>query len=243
MDQYKTNAEVEPGLGWVAVKGYYVGMPGNTDGLAVLDDYLVADQSSSFKEDFLDYTLALYAYIYNPADPRLAFIDAEINSEAVGLSGHTVVSNNQAYSEQTATVQPRSSQYWEYIPPGTCPFVAFTFEENDSSKFGFSVMTVDNSGDLQDRWTSLSSQWARTVSTSGLSRVVGVISGLEGDPDSNVTHWPRLRHPRPADQSPYQRRARLRRRGGQPPPVPGAPRRYRTEWERRRRLVERGFHR
>jgi hypothetical protein len=187
MDHYRTNAESEPGLGWNAVQDFYETFSDDSDSLALLDGYLQDEQGSSFSADFTDYTLALYAYIYNPADPRLGFVDAEINAAATGLSNHTVVTGNQAFAEETATLQPRSAQYWEYIPPPTCPFVAYTFEESTSNSYAFSVLTVDTGGTLQDRWTSPGSQWARTVSTSGLSRTVGVVTGLDGSPDGQVT--------------------------------------------------------
>src|SRR5690606_27519479 len=103
-------------------KGYYEELLDSTDGLEALEAYLAGVQGSTFAEDFIDYTLALYAYIYNPSDPRLGFLDAEINNAALGISNHTVVTTNEAYAEETATLQPRSSQYWEYIPPPTCPF-------------------------------------------------------------------------------------------------------------------------
>ncbi len=187
MDQYQIPSETEPGIGWDSIKSFYLVLTGSTSGLDALEVYLANNQDTTFADDFVDYTLALYAYIYNPADPRLGFVDAEINSAALGISNHTLVSGNQAFSEETATMQPRSSQYWEYVPPASCPFVAFTFEENNNSAYAFSVLTVNTGGDLEDRWTSHSPQWARTVSTSDLSRVAAVITGLDGEPDSEVT--------------------------------------------------------
>ncbi|MFQ5744543.1 MAG: VWA domain-containing protein [Acidobacteriota bacterium] len=186
MDQYAAPGESEPGIGWEAIRDFYDEVEAETNhSLDALEDY-VAAQGSTFEEDFIDYTLALYAYEYNPADPRLAFLDAEVNSQTDGLKNYDQVGGAFAFTEENVVVQPRSSVYYEHNPGGQCDFVAFTFKNNAATQ-AFSVMTVDSAGTLVDRWTTRSSEWTRTVNADGLDRVVGVITGLDGPADDEMT--------------------------------------------------------
>jgi hypothetical protein len=183
MDRYSTGSETDPISGWQSIRNFYLGVPGASTTLASLKTYL-SNQGSSFRKDFTDYTLALFAYRFTNSDDRVDFRDAEINSATSGLSGHTVITGGPAYSTSSASLAPRSSRYWEFNPASQCQFVAFSFSGGTKS-YSFSVMTVDTGGSLQKRWTSYSSSWARTVRTSGLSRVVGVVSAI--DDSGNVT--------------------------------------------------------
>ena len=186
MDQYAAPGEVEPGIGWEAILDFYDQVEEETDhSLDALEDYL-ASQGSSFEDDFIDYTLALYAFSRNPTDPRLGFIDAEINSSVDPLDNYDGVSGATLFGEQDVVVQPRSSVYLEHVVDGLCSYVAFTFENNAATQ-AFSLLTVDQTGTLRDRWTARTSEWARTVASSDLSRVMGVSTGLDGVADDEMT--------------------------------------------------------
>jgi len=183
MDQYSTGGESDPISGWQAIRNFYLGVPGASTTLASLKTF-IANQGSSFRKDFTDYTLALYAFRFTNSDARVNFRDAEINSATSGLSGHTVITGGPAYSTTSVSLAPRSSRYWEFNPASQCQFIALTFN-GGAKPYSFSVMTVDSGGNLQKRWTSYSNNWARTVRTSGLSRVVGVVTAI--DDSGNVT--------------------------------------------------------
>ncbi|MCA9198851.1 MAG: VWA domain-containing protein, partial [Planctomycetales bacterium] len=191
MDQYRNGPNADPpvtaanDLGWEALRDFYIELSSQpTDQTGAVNDFIAA-QGSTFRDDFIDYTLALWAHKYNPADPRLDFIDTEIHN-ANALSGHNTHSGGPAYSTDFANLSPRSSQYWEFNPANQCEFTAFSFDGNGSN-YGFSVMTVDG-GNLVDRWTSYSNQWARTVRTADLDRIVGVVTSTGSSGTVDVGH-------------------------------------------------------
>ena len=76
MDQYRLGSEVEPVQGWPAIRDFYIELSTESDQVKALYDF-VAAKGSSFRKDFIDYTLAMYAYRFNPTDPRLGFLDSE----------------------------------------------------------------------------------------------------------------------------------------------------------------------
>ncbi len=178
MDQYRLGGESEPALGWSALRDFYLQLNTAPDQLSAVRSF-ISGKGSSFRKDFIDYTLALYALRYSPADPRLRFVDAEISNPSVtsALSGHTVVTGGPAFGTVSASMNPRSSRYWEFNPANQCQFIGFSFDGRGKS-YGFSVMTVGG-GALQKRWTSFSTTWARTVRTTGLDRVVGVVTAVD----------------------------------------------------------------
>ncbi|HYF63491.1 MAG TPA: vWA domain-containing protein, partial [Herpetosiphonaceae bacterium] len=175
MDQYTLGGEVAPIQGWSALRDFYTELNSESNQLKAIRDF-IGSKGSSFEQDFIDYTLALYAYRFSPADPRLRFLDAEVTATG-GLSGHTVINSAPAFGTVSQAMNPRSSRYWEFNPASQCDFVAFSFDGNGKT-YGFSVMTVDG-GALQKRWTSKSGSWSRTVRSQDLDRVVGVVSALD----------------------------------------------------------------
>lgn len=193
MDQYRNGAGVDApptnanDIGWGAIREFYEKIEAGDDSneFGELRDY-IASQGSSFRDDFIDYTLAMYAYKYNPSDPRLSFIDAEIQTNGNTLSGHQTHSGGPAFTTDALSMDPRTSEYWEFSPASQCDFTAFEFDGN-GKQYGFSIMTVDG-GNLQDRWTSYSSGWTRTVKTDDLDRVVGVASAVDNSGVVEVGH-------------------------------------------------------
>lgn len=175
MDEYRAGGDVDPVQGWQALLDFYTELNTDADQVNAVRDFISA-QGSSFRDDFIDYTLSLYAYRFNPADPRLTYLDTEIRNTA-GLSGHTILTTGPAFSTVTSSMTARSSRYWEFNPASQCDFTAFSFDGNGTN-FGFSVMTVDG-GNLVNRWTSFSNTWARTVRTAGLDRAVGVVTAID----------------------------------------------------------------
>lgn len=178
MDRYRTSSETEPEIGWEALLDFYTELKSESSQMTAVRDFIDAE-GSSFAEDFIDYTLALYAYQYSPSDPRLGFLDDEINDPSVtnGLRNHNRVTGGPIFSTTSPSMTVRSSRYWEFNPANQCDFIGFSFDGR-GSKYGFSVMTVDG-GTLQDRWTSHSSEWSRTVYSQNLDRVVGVITAID----------------------------------------------------------------
>ena len=176
MDQYRKPFETEPGLGWASLREFYVELALAPDELAALDSFL-SGKASSFARDFVDYTLAMYAYPFHPADERLDFLDQEIHQYLPnGLIGHTVLQGG-GYGLEGPAMNPRSVRYWEFRPASQCEFLKFVFSGN-GLPYGFSVMTVDDDV-LQSRWTSLSASWARSLYSANLDRVVGVVTSYE----------------------------------------------------------------
>ena len=191
MDQYRQGAGQDPpvtganDLGWNAIREYYEELETQqTNQVGALNDF-IQSRGGSFRDDFIDYTLALYAYLYNPTDSRLGFIDTEINATG-GLSGHNTHAGGPAFTTDTVMMNPRSSRYWEFNPANQCDFTAFSFD-GQGDPYGFSVMTVDG-GNLDNRWTSYSDQWARTVRTADLDRIVGVVSAFDQSGMVDVGH-------------------------------------------------------
>lgn len=176
MDRYRLGSETAPVLGWSALLDFYTELNTESDQLKAVRDF-INSKGSSFSSDFIDYTLALYAYRYNPSTARLGFLDSEITTATSGLSGHTVLTTGPAFSSTTVGMNPRSSRYWEFNPASQCDFIGFSFDGNGKT-YGFTVMTVDG-GTLQSKWTSTSTGWARTVRSADLDRVVGVVSAVD----------------------------------------------------------------
>lgn len=175
-DQYRNMADAEPTLGWQAVRDFYLELNTEANELDAVDDF-IASRGGSFRDDFIDYTLSLYAYNRSPANARLTYADSQIRSSASGLSGHTVITGGPAFGTVSLALQPRSSRYIEFAPASQCNFISFTFDGNGSD-YGFSVMTADG-GVLQKRWTSYSDTWQRTVRSSDLDSVVGVVTAFD----------------------------------------------------------------
>lgn len=178
MDRYRTSGETEPEIGWKALLDFYTELKSESSQMKAIRDFIDM-KGSSFTEDFIDYTLALYAYYYSPGDPRLGFLDDEINDPSVttGLRNHNRVTGGPIFSTTSPSMTVRSSRYWEFDPASQCDFVGFSFD-GKGSEYGFSVMTVDG-GTLRDRWTSRSIDWSRTVYSKNLDRVVGVITAID----------------------------------------------------------------
>ena len=189
MDQYRQGAGVDPpatnsnDLGWDALKDFYEELETQPDDpVSAVDDF-IADQGSTFRDDFIDFTLAAYAFEYNPSDPRLGFIDAEIN----GLNGLTNYNNiGAAFTTDTETIPTYSARYFELNPASSCDYTAFTFDGNGSD-YGWSVLTVDG-GNLEDHWTAYSDQWARTVRTADLDRIMGVVTAFDQSGNADIGH-------------------------------------------------------
>jgi hypothetical protein len=181
-DQYRAGAGENPpvtganDLGWGAMREFYEELETQqSDELGALADFISA-QGSSFRQDFIDYTLALWAQSFNPTDPRLGYLDNEINN--IGpMTGHTIINSAPAFGDTTLNLTPRTSRHIEFNPASQCDYTAFSFDGNGKN-YGFSVMTADG-GNLQDRWTSYSNNWARTVRTADLDRVVGVVTSFD----------------------------------------------------------------
>jgi hypothetical protein len=152
-DQYRLPGEVEPVTGWAALRDFYLAVRADDDVAKALLNF-IASRGSTFREDFTDYTLALYAHKYAPADPRLDFLDAEISSQAPYLAGDTFISNGPPFATQSVTLEPRSSRYWEFFPGTQCEYIAFTFNGH-GKPYSFSVLTIDDNV-LQGRWTGYS---------------------------------------------------------------------------------------
>ncbi|MBN2475191.1 MAG: VWA domain-containing protein [Pirellulales bacterium] len=182
MDQYRQGPGIDPpvtggsDLGWNALRDFYLEfLTQPYDTLGALDDFITA-QGGSFRDDFIDYTLAMYAYKYHPADPRLGFLDAEINATA-GLSGHNVITGSPAFTTDSPNMDPRSSRYWEFTQADQSDYISFTFDGH-GKPFAFSVMTVDG-GNLDQHWTSYADSFTRTVRSADLDRVVGVVTAFD----------------------------------------------------------------
>ncbi len=187
MDQYRVSSELEPALGWVALRDFYEELrDAPSSALAALAE-TIEDRGGDFRDDIIDFYLALWAFPFNPADARLDFVDAEVKAVAGPMSGHTVIPTGvgpapsppfaPAWYLDTKTMESRSSRYWEFNPANQCEFIGFSFD-GYGSPYGFSVMTVDG-GSLVDRWTSYSTSWARTVRSVDLDRVVGVVTAFD----------------------------------------------------------------
>ena len=174
-DQYRLPGEVEPVTGWAALRDFYIEVDNDEDVAKALHDFILS-RGSTFRDDFIDYTLALYAHKYDPADPRLDFLDAEISAQTPWLAGDTFINNGPPFATENVSMNPRSSRYWEFFPGTQCEYIAFTFDGH-GKPYGFSLMTVDDNL-LQDRWTSYAKVWARAVRSADLNRVVGVVTAV-----------------------------------------------------------------
>lgn len=175
-DQYRSPGDTEPDIGWQAIRDFYLELNSEADQLKALSDY-ISSEGGSFRDDFIDYTLSLYAYQLNPADPRLTYLDNEIRNNTSGLDGHVVITSGPSFGVINQTLSPRSSRYIEFNPASQCDFISFTFDGR-GQPYGFSVMTADG-GNLQQRWTSYSTEWLRTVRSADLDSVVGVVTAFD----------------------------------------------------------------
>ncbi len=182
MDQYREPSDSEPDIGWTGLRDFYIELNSESDQVKAVNDFITAE-GGSFRDDFIDYTLSLYAYDRNPADPRLTYLDNEIRNNTNGLSNHTVINSGPSFGDVSVSMSPRSVRFIEFDPASQCDFVAFTFDGNGKN-YGFSVLT-DDGGNLQNRWTSYSKEWARTVRSADLDSVVGVVTAF--DKSGNVT--------------------------------------------------------
>ncbi len=185
MDQYASAADVSPVLGWGWLKNFYETLETmSSDEVGAVSDS-IESEDSSFRDDFIDYSLALWAYKYNPVDPRLDFLDAEIKGPATaGLSGHTVLTAGPPFPDvYTPAMNPRSVRHWEYDPANQCEFVSFVFD-GLGKEYGFSVLTAAG-GSLQDRWTVYATDFARTVRGVDLDRILGAVTAF--DQSGNVS--------------------------------------------------------
>lgn len=185
MDQFRDPAEVEPVTGWLALQDFYDELAGGDDSLTVAYNFL-QDQGGNFHDDFIDYTLAMYAYKYNPADPRLRFLDEELTNET-DLENHTVISAPPAgWQPALVYMNSRSSRYWEFENASQCDYTGFTFS-SVSKPYAFSLLTVAN-GNLNGRWTIFGNEWARTVRSVDMDRVAGVVSAVDSSGWVGVTY-------------------------------------------------------
>ena len=202
MDRYRTAGESDPTLGWDALVDLYdrlaalpvvEGDDGMTNALDIVTelDNSIRDRGSDFYTDYRDYTAALYAFQADPLDERLGFLDPEITSAAVPLSGHNLVTSAQPYgSSGLWGLNPRSSQHFEVNPAGMCPYVGFGVEPlgDDVSPWGTTVMSIA-SGQLRHHWTTTGNEpWSRTLYTGGLDSIGGVVTGLWDASFVNISH-------------------------------------------------------
>ncbi|MBJ43551.1 MAG: hypothetical protein CMJ80_09800, partial [Planctomycetaceae bacterium] len=192
MDQYREGNGIDPpvtnanDLGWEALRDIYEEINLQpTDEIGAIDNF-IANQGSTFRDDFVDYTLALWAHKYNPVDTRLGFIDTEIINNTNQLSGHNTHIGGPAFTSDAVNMNVRSSRYWEFNPATQCDFTAFTFD-GGANDYAFSVMTEDG-GNLVNRWTSFGNAWARTVRTADLDSIVGVVSAVDDSGNVDVGH-------------------------------------------------------
>jgi hypothetical protein len=192
MDNYRKGAGVDPpatdtnDLGWDALRTVYQQIETDPGNEFAMIQQAITSLGGNFRSDFIDYTLALYAHKYSPSDPRLGFIDAEITNSSSAFSGHNTHTGGPAFATDTVAMNPRSSEYWEFSPASQCEFTAFEFDGNGND-YAFSVMTVDG-GVLDNRWTSDSTDWTRTVRTADLDRVVGVVTAIDDSGNVDVGH-------------------------------------------------------
>ena len=188
MDNHGATGEVAPVLGWETLRKFYEKLSTMvSDEIGAVSD-TIASEGSSFRDDFIDYSLALWAYKYNPSNSRLDFLDAEIKGPATaGLSGHVVVTGGPAFPQvSNPAMNPRSVRHWEYVPANQCEFVSFVFS-GSGKEYGFSVLTADG-GSLQDRWTVYATDFARTVRGVDLDRIVGAVSAFDQSGNVSVSH-------------------------------------------------------
>lgn len=192
MDQYRQGAGTNPpatdsnDLGWDALRTVYQTIETDPDNTFAMIKQAISGLGGNFEEDFIDYTLALYAHKYNPTDPRLDYLDTQLVTSSNAFTGHRTHAGGPAVSTDTVAMNPRSSEYWEFNPASQCEYTAFDFDGNGKD-YAFSIMTVDG-GNLRDRWTSRSDGWVRTVRTADLDRIVGVVTALDESGSVDVGH-------------------------------------------------------
>ncbi|MCA9149357.1 MAG: VWA domain-containing protein [Planctomycetales bacterium] len=192
MDQYRNGNGTNPpatdanDLGWEALRKVYLQIETDPGNEFAMIKQAITSLGGDFRDDFIDYTLALWAHQYSPSDPRLTYLDTELNNSTSAFSGHRLHTTGPAFATDTVSMNKRSSEYWEFTPASQCEYTAFTFDGNGKD-YGFSIMTVDG-GTLQDRWTSDSTEWARTVRTTDLDRIVGVVTAIDDSGSVDVGH-------------------------------------------------------
>ena len=177
-DQYRGGGDSEPLIGWDAIRDFYDAMGASSDQVDAVRTF-ISGRGGSFNQDWLDYTMSLWAYKLNPSDPRLTYLDSEIKSEGDTLSGHTTITTGPAFNavQTTPNVNARSVRFFEMNPASQCDFASYSFD-GQGSNFGFSVLTA-NGSNLRDRWSVTGSSWTRTVRTAGLTRLTGAVTGLD----------------------------------------------------------------
>jgi len=192
MDQYRVGGGIDPpatnanDIGWDALRDVYQAIETDPTNEFAMIQQAITDRGGDFRDDFIDYTLALYAHKYNPSYPRLDFQDTHLVSSSSAFSVHRTHAGGPAVATDSVAMNPRSSEYWEFSPASQCEYTAFDFDGNGQD-YGFSIMTVDG-GTLQNRWTSQSSGWVRTVRTADLDRIVGVVTAVDTGGTVDVGH-------------------------------------------------------
>ena len=176
MDRYRQASDTNPVIGWQALRQFYLKLNAEPSSQVTAAQDFLTDRGSSWANDFVDYALALYAFKYNPANERLGFLDTEIKAQAA-ISGHNTFAGGPAFATQVVAMNARSSRYFEFNPANQCDYTAFTFDGGAKS-YSYSVMTVDG-GNLTSRATATGTTWARTVRTTDLDRIVGVVTSVD----------------------------------------------------------------
>lgn len=185
-DQYRAAGDAEPALGWTSIRDFYTRLGASTDQLQAVRAF-VTGRGGNLDQDWLDYTLSLWAYKRAPSNPRLTYLDPEIRASGAQISGNQLITGGPAFAatQATPTVNSRSVKFYELNPATQCDYASFSFNGNGRT-FGFSVMTSNGSNVLVNRWSSIASSWTRTVRTAGLGRVVAAVTGLDQTGTVNV---------------------------------------------------------
>ena len=110
-------ATASPLIGWDAIRDFYTAMGASSDQVDAVRTF-ISGRGGSFNQDWLDYTLSLWAYKLNPSDPRLTYLDSEIKSAGDTLSGHTTITAGPAFNavQTTPNVNARSVRFFEMNP-------------------------------------------------------------------------------------------------------------------------------
>ncbi|MEE8600096.1 cell wall-binding repeat-containing protein [Euzebya tangerina] len=172
MDTYTAPGEAQPATGWQAVDDFYTTLADEQDQWVALEQ-VIADRGGDFRQDFIDYTLALWAHDYTPADPRLTFEDPEYVGDTAAFDGHITRGPVPPIEQTIDLLADRSARYLEIQPNGACDYAVYDFETAFDSTF--SVMRV-SAGQLDQRWSADGTEWSRAVPTDGADAVIGVIT-------------------------------------------------------------------
>lgn len=177
-DQYRGSGDVEPVIGWDAIRDFYIKLGASTDQIKAVRDF-VSGRGGNLDKDWLDYSLSLWAYKRSPSDQRLTYLDTEIRNSGNAMTGNTIISGGPAFNPNVSTpmVNARSVQYFEMPVASQCAYTTYRFD-GQGKNFGMSVLTATAAG-LRDRWSAITSGvWTRTVATVGLTSLTGAVSGL-----------------------------------------------------------------